>query len=170
MGVRVHATAGRGDVAFAGHWTLEIDCAGSTPVWLHAGMRIAQVAFYPLHDHVISRPIAGDEVFAVQGLGSEAAVRSRKYAGNYTGAAHSPHADVSRYVYRRADVPPVIARAVEAIREVYPPGFRSGQTPEQAARALDEYRAAMRATYVEGSEERAAAWVASAPRREGWGG
>lgn len=43
LGIRVHATAGRGDDGFDGRWTLEIDVV--KPVRVYAGMRIAQMTF-----------------------------------------------------------------------------------------------------------------------------
>lgn len=41
LGIRVHATAGFGDIGFKGHWTLEIDVI--QPVRVHKGMPIAQL-------------------------------------------------------------------------------------------------------------------------------
>jgi dCTP deaminase len=169
MGVRVHATAGRGDVGFVGHWTLELDIAGSTPVWVYPGMRVGQLSFHALDGHGIPRPPPGDRVFHEQGLGSERAVRSLRYRGNYRGAATCPHADVSRYVYAPEDVPTEIARAVTAIREVYPVGVRKTQTPAQAAAAFDAYRAAILATRPEGVDFRVAEWARTTASREGWG-
>jgi len=43
LGIRIHATAGFGDVGFNGTWTLEIDVVH--PVRVYAGMRIAQLYF-----------------------------------------------------------------------------------------------------------------------------
>lgn len=169
MGVRVHATAGRGDVGFVGHWTLELDIAGSTPVWVYPGMRVGQLSFHALHGHGIPRPPPGDRVFEAQGLGGERAVRALRYRGNYYGAATWPHADVSRYVYDPGEVPAEIARAVAAIREVYPVGVRNTQTPEQAAAAFDAYRAAILATRPEGVDLRMAEWARTTASREGWG-
>lgn len=52
-GISIHVCAGRGDVGFDGHWTLEITVV--EPVRVTPGMRIAQVSFFqtdgwPTHD------------------------------------------------------------------------------------------------------------------------
>lgn len=44
LGIDIHATAGKGDVGFAGHWTLEISV--SKPVRIYAGMPIGQLIYY----------------------------------------------------------------------------------------------------------------------------
>lgn len=170
MGMRVHATAGRGDVGFVGHWTLEIDVAGASPVWVFPGLRVGQLSFYPLFGHAIPRPPAGDTVFTAQGFpGGEAEVRGLRYKGRYHDADLSPHAAPSRFVHRPSDVPPAIARAVAAIGEVYPPGVRNTQTPAEARAAFDAYRTAIYATRPEGADERARAWLDAIPAREEWG-
>lgn len=43
LGISVHQTAGRGDVGFPGHWTLEIRV--EQPVIVYAGMPIAQLSW-----------------------------------------------------------------------------------------------------------------------------
>lgn len=43
LGIRIHATAGFGDIGFAGHWTLEIDVV--VPVIIYPNMPIAQIYF-----------------------------------------------------------------------------------------------------------------------------
>lgn len=43
LGIRIHATAGRGDVGFCGHWTMEIDVVH--PVRVYAGMPIGQLTY-----------------------------------------------------------------------------------------------------------------------------
>lgn len=43
LGIRIHATAGFGDIGFAGTWTLEIDCV--VPVIIYPNMPIAQIYF-----------------------------------------------------------------------------------------------------------------------------
>ena len=48
LAVVVHATAGFIDPGFVGQVTLELSNMGPLPVRLYPGMRIAQVAFYPL--------------------------------------------------------------------------------------------------------------------------
>ncbi len=44
LGIDIHATAGKGDVGFCGHWTLEISC--KQPVRIYAGMPIGQLIFF----------------------------------------------------------------------------------------------------------------------------
>lgn len=46
LGIQVHQTAGFGDDGFKGRWTLEITVVH--PVKIMAGMRIAQVCWFPL--------------------------------------------------------------------------------------------------------------------------
>lgn len=43
LGIQVHITAGRGDIGFKGHWTLEITVVH--PVRVYAGMKIAQLTY-----------------------------------------------------------------------------------------------------------------------------
>lgn len=64
LGVSVHVTAGRGDIGFAGHWTLEIEVARTRPrpwwasfwpwyregVIVYPGMPIAQITYFPIHE------------------------------------------------------------------------------------------------------------------------
>lgn len=44
LGIDIHATAGKGDVGFCNHWTLEISCA--MPVRVYAGMPIGQLIYF----------------------------------------------------------------------------------------------------------------------------
>ena len=44
LGIRIHATAGRGDVGFMNHWTLELDCV--QPVRIYKGMPIGQLTYF----------------------------------------------------------------------------------------------------------------------------
>lgn len=44
LGIDIHATAGKGDVGFANHWTLEISCV--LPVRVYAGMPIGQLIYF----------------------------------------------------------------------------------------------------------------------------
>lgn len=44
LGIRIHATAGRGDIGFMNHWTLEIDCV--QPVRVYKGMPIGQLTYF----------------------------------------------------------------------------------------------------------------------------
>jgi dCTP deaminase len=43
-GIDIHATAGKGDVGFCNHWTLEISVA--QPVRVYTGMPIAQLIYF----------------------------------------------------------------------------------------------------------------------------
>lgn len=44
LGIDIHATAGKGDIGFKGHWTLEISV--KVPVRIYAGMPIGQIIYY----------------------------------------------------------------------------------------------------------------------------
>ena len=44
LGIDIHATAGKGDVGFCNHWTLEISCVH--PVRIYAGMPIGQLIYF----------------------------------------------------------------------------------------------------------------------------
>ena len=44
LGIDIHATAGKGDVGFCNHWTLEISC--SKAVRVDAGMPIGQLIYF----------------------------------------------------------------------------------------------------------------------------
>jgi dCTP deaminase len=46
LGISIHATAGKGDVGFCGHWTLEITVVHSVRVY--AGMPIGQLIYFEL--------------------------------------------------------------------------------------------------------------------------
>ncbi len=50
LGISVHATAGKGDVGFANHWTLEISCI--QPVRIYAGMPIAQIIYFVIQGEI----------------------------------------------------------------------------------------------------------------------
>lgn len=52
LGVDIHATAGKGDVGFCGHWTLEISV--KQPVKLYPGMPVAQLIYFPVDGTVIN--------------------------------------------------------------------------------------------------------------------
>lgn len=43
LGINIHITAGRGDIGFKGHWTLEITCV--QPVKIYPYMKIAQIYY-----------------------------------------------------------------------------------------------------------------------------
>lgn len=44
LGIDIHATAGKGDVGFCNHWTLEISCV--QPVRVYPGMPIGQLIYF----------------------------------------------------------------------------------------------------------------------------
>src|SRR5690606_19054395 len=44
LGIDIHATAGKGDVGFCNHWTLEISV--NQPVRVYVGMPIAQLIYF----------------------------------------------------------------------------------------------------------------------------
>lgn len=44
LGINVHVTAGKGDIGFCGHWTLEITV--TKPVRVYANMPIAQIYYH----------------------------------------------------------------------------------------------------------------------------
>jgi len=46
LGISIHATAGKGDVGFCGHWTLEIEV--TQPVRVYADMPIGQIIYFEL--------------------------------------------------------------------------------------------------------------------------
>jgi dCTP deaminase len=50
LGIDIHATAGKGDVGFCNHWTLEISV--SQPVRLYAGMPIGQLIYFAVEGDV----------------------------------------------------------------------------------------------------------------------
>lgn len=43
LGINIHITAGRGDIGFKGHWTLEISCI--EPVIIYPFIKIAQIYY-----------------------------------------------------------------------------------------------------------------------------
>jgi dCTP deaminase len=51
LGINIHATAGKGDVGFCNHWTLEISCL--MPVRIYPGMPIAQIFYFKInHENI----------------------------------------------------------------------------------------------------------------------
>jgi dCTP deaminase len=50
LGIDIHATAGKGDVGFCNHWTLEISV--SQPVRVYAGMPIGQLIYFTVSGEV----------------------------------------------------------------------------------------------------------------------
>ena len=51
LGVSIHVTAGKGDVGFCNHWTLEITVV--EPVVLYPGMSIGQLLFFEVAGEVL---------------------------------------------------------------------------------------------------------------------
>lgn len=66
LGISIHATAGKGDIGFEGHWTLEIQVA--QPVRVYKGMPIGQLIFFTI-DGEVEKPynIKSDAKYASQG-------------------------------------------------------------------------------------------------------
>jgi dCTP deaminase len=50
LGINIHATAGKGDVGFCNHWTLEISCL--MPVRVYAGMPIGQLIYFQVEGDI----------------------------------------------------------------------------------------------------------------------
>ena len=50
LGICIHLTAGRGDIGFCNHWTLEVTVV--KPVRVYAGMPIAQLTYHTIHGEV----------------------------------------------------------------------------------------------------------------------
>jgi dCTP deaminase len=50
LGIDIHATAGKGDVGFCNHWTLEISV--SVPVRVYAGMPIGQLIYFSVEGDI----------------------------------------------------------------------------------------------------------------------
>ncbi len=52
LGIDIHATAGKGDVGFCNHWTLEISV--SMPVRVYAGMPVGQLIYFQVDGTVLN--------------------------------------------------------------------------------------------------------------------
>jgi dCTP deaminase len=52
LGIDIHATAGKGDVGFCNHWTLEISV--KQPVRVYAGMPIGQLIYFVVDGKVLT--------------------------------------------------------------------------------------------------------------------
>ena len=50
LGIDIHATAGKGDVGFCNHWTLEISV--NQPVRVYEGMPIGQLIYFEVQGDV----------------------------------------------------------------------------------------------------------------------
>ena len=53
LGIDIHATAGKGDVGFSNHWTLEISV--KMPVKVYAGMPVGQLIYFEVKGDVVTR-------------------------------------------------------------------------------------------------------------------
>jgi len=52
LGIDIHATAGKGDVGFCNHWTLEISV--KQPVRVYAGMPIGQLIYFSIEGQLLT--------------------------------------------------------------------------------------------------------------------
>lgn len=52
LGIDIHATAGKGDVGFCNHWTLEISV--KQPVRVYAGMPIGQLIYFKVDGNILT--------------------------------------------------------------------------------------------------------------------
>ncbi len=52
LGIDIHATAGKGDVGFSNHWTLEISV--QQPVRIYAGMPIGQLIYFEVQGEILT--------------------------------------------------------------------------------------------------------------------
>lgn len=52
LGIDIHATAGKGDIGFCNHWTLEISV--KKPVRVYAGMPIGQLIYFAVQGEVLT--------------------------------------------------------------------------------------------------------------------
>ena len=50
LGIDIHATAGKGDVGFCGHWTLEISV--KQPVKIYRNMPVGQLIYFPVDGEI----------------------------------------------------------------------------------------------------------------------
>ncbi|MFM2266752.1 MAG: hypothetical protein RL757_192 [Bacteroidota bacterium] len=50
LGINIHATAGKGDVGFCNHWTLEISCL--MPVRVYANMPVGQLIYFQVEGDI----------------------------------------------------------------------------------------------------------------------
>lgn len=49
-GIKIHLTAGRGDIGFCGHWTMEIEVVH--PVKIYAGMKVGQLTWHTVEGEI----------------------------------------------------------------------------------------------------------------------
>lgn len=76
LGIFTHVTAGRGDVGFVGHWTMEIVVVHAVRVY--AGMPIGQITFHAVAGQILQ------------------SYDDQRHAGKYLDAAMSPRPQPSR--------------------------------------------------------------------------
>lgn len=50
LGISIHCTAGKGDVGFRNHWTMEMTCV--KPVRIYPGMKIGQLIYFEVSGEV----------------------------------------------------------------------------------------------------------------------
>lgn len=50
LGIGIHCTAGKGDVGFKNHWTMEISCI--KPIWIYPGMKVGQLIYFEVSGEV----------------------------------------------------------------------------------------------------------------------
>jgi dCTP deaminase len=53
LGLQVHSTAGKGDVGFCNHWTLEISCL--QPIKIYADMPIGQIFYFEIDGNILRK-------------------------------------------------------------------------------------------------------------------
>lgn len=53
LGLQVHSTAGKGDVGFCNHWTLEISCIH--PIKIYANMPIGQIFYFEIDNDILRK-------------------------------------------------------------------------------------------------------------------
>lgn len=49
-GMKIHLTAGRGDIGFCGHWTMEIEV--THPIRVYAGMKVGQITWHTVEGEI----------------------------------------------------------------------------------------------------------------------
>jgi len=90
VGLQVHATAGMIDPGFSGYLTFELQNMGRIPLSLYPGLRVGQLAFFPLGD--VKRP------YHLKGQASYSA----QYSVNTKFASQVEHRAMAEYRRREA--------------------------------------------------------------------
>jgi dCTP deaminase len=75
LGIKVHVTAGKGDIGFEGHWTLEIEV--THPVMIYPGMAVAQLTYYAVKGFCINPYNKKKEAKYNTALGDDDPIASR---------------------------------------------------------------------------------------------